>query len=381
MNVEPNSLYVHIPFCIKKCRYCDFYSIPYNDSFADRFIHALVKEWGLVKNELALGNATITTIFFGGGTPSMLSQEQWKLVDKLLIKTLRLSSDVEWTIECNPDSFTEEKAALWLSMGVTRLTFGVQSLIDRELTTLGRPHTAQQALTVLQSPILSKFKSIGTDLMYGLPGQTVPSFEKSIQAILSHPVVSHLSAYELTINPHTPFGRHVSKIPFPPENTVLEMARLLFDRCRTAGFERYEISNFAKHGHRCRHNEAYWDHSPYIGLGPAAHSYNAPYRFANNKNISNYITELDKGKRPLEFAETINNAKMISEMIFLRLRTTAGLDEEDFAAKTKQVFYAGNRKHALDDLIKGTMIEHKQSHWSLTEQGMFVADAIVRRLV
>jgi len=161
-----------------------------------------------------------------------------------------LPPDVEWTIECNPDSFTEEKAGLWLSMGVTRLTFGVQSFNNGELRDLGRPHSAQQALAALASPAVEQFKSVGLDLMYGLPHQTLESFRSTLFTAFSAPVIRHLSAYELTICKNTPFGRR-HKLPLPGENAVVGMARLLFRTCRKNGFERYEISNFARSGHKC----------------------------------------------------------------------------------------------------------------------------------
>jgi oxygen-independent coproporphyrinogen-3 oxidase len=375
------SLYIHIPFCVRKCRYCDFYSIPYVTDEAEAFITALAVEWEIVKRDLNLDNAIIRTVFFGGGTPSMLSLGQWERISDILMKKLSLSTDCEWTIECNPDSFTEEKASLWQSMGVTRLTFGIQSLDDRELGFLGRRHLSAQALAALESPVLKNFKSIGADLMYGLPGQTVSSFEKSLQGVLSNPVVRHLSAYELTINPHTPIGRHCAKIPFPEEDEVLDMAKMLYGQCGTLGFERYEISNFAKPGHRCRHNEAYWDHSPYIGLGPAAHSYVAPHRFANTRDVSRYISDTGSGKRPLEFTETIDMDNLISEMIFLGLRTSDGLDENEFSSKTGRVFYSGGRATALDELARDDFISYEKPRWSLTEQGMFMADAIAKKLV
>jgi oxygen-independent coproporphyrinogen III oxidase len=381
MKSESLSLYIHIPFCVKKCRYCDFYSVPYQAESANRLVNSLGLEWKLAEKELKLDNPEVTTIFIGGGTPSMLSVRHWKELNRNLFGTLRISRECEWTIECNPDSFTEEIARLWLSMGVSRLTFGIQSLIDHELGFLGRPHSASQALGVLRSPILSKFKSIGADLMYGIPGQTVGSFEESIRTVLSCPVVSHLSAYELIINPHTPLGRHVSKIPFPSEETVLAMAQALYGLGTAKGFERYEISNFSKKGHRCRHNEAYWSHCPYLGLGPAAHSYIAPQRFANTGDVSRYIAGVDGGKRPLEFVETIGTENLISEIIFLRLRTADGLDEDDFLERTGRAFHSAARAPILDDLIKGNMIVRDQQRWRLTEQGMFVADAVAKKLV
>jgi oxygen-independent coproporphyrinogen-3 oxidase len=381
MKPESLAIYIHIPFCVRKCRYCDFYSVPYQAESATRLVSALVREWKLAEKELSLGNAEVSTIFIGGGTPTMLSAKHWEDLDRNLFKTLRISSECEWSIECNPDSFTEEMARQWLSMGVSRLTFGIQSLIDRELGFLGRPHSASHALAVLKSPILSKFKSIGADLMYGIPGQTVGSFEKSIEGVLSNPVVRHLSAYELAINPHTPIGRHVSKIPFPPEDAAMAMAQTLYAQCRASGFERYEISNFSKKGYRCRHNEAYWNHSPYVGLGPAAHSYIAPQRFANTGDLSRYVAGVEGGKRPFEFVETIGTENLISEIIFLRLRTADGLDESDFLKKTGMAFHSGARAPILDDLTKGNMIVCDQQQWRLTEQGMFVADAVAKKLV
>ena len=152
------SLYIHVPFCVRKCDYCDFYSIPYEKAVADDFISSLAKEWFLVKNELGLKVPVIKTIFFGGGTPSILSISQWQVLQSSLMKHLNLADDVEWTIECNPDSFTEEKADFWRSIGVTRLTFGIQSLNDEELRYLGRPHTAKQTLALGSTRISGPFR-------------------------------------------------------------------------------------------------------------------------------------------------------------------------------------------------------------------------------
>jgi oxygen-independent coproporphyrinogen-3 oxidase len=376
------SLYIHIPFCVKKCRYCDFYSVPYQEESASSFVRALVAEWQIVKKELGLDGAEIRTIFIGGGTPTMLTPRHWEFLDKYLFKTLRLPQDVEWSIECNPDSFDEDLARLWLSRGVTRLTFGIQSLEDRELEFLGRPHSAAKALAVLDSPVLSRFKSIGADLMYGLPGQTAASFERTLTAILSRPCVSHLSAYELTVNPHTPIGRHVSIIPFPSEETVLDMSRALYESCEAHSFERYEISNFSRVGHRCRHNEAYWDHSPYIGLGPSAHSFINGRRFANTGDVRHYIASIRQDRRrPIKFTETIDRDNLAAEMIFLRLRTTDGLAEDLFETQTGQTFYGGGRIPVLDELIKENMMTRTDRRWQLTTKGMFVADAIAKKLV
>jgi oxygen-independent coproporphyrinogen-3 oxidase len=373
------SLYIHIPFCVKKCGYCDFYSVPYDPQVASEFIDALEKEWLFVKKELELEKCQIKTIFFGGGTPSVLSIKQWETINRRLIKQLKLAEDVEWTIECNPESFSAEKAELWHSMGVTRLTFGVQSLNDDELRILGRPHSAEQALLAINTPALRHFNSVGLDLMYGLPSQTTGSFEKTLNAALSAPIVRHLSAYELTICKNTPFGQ-AKNLPLPSEETVYDMATMLFRICREKGFERYEISNFALQGHRCRHNGAYWDHSPYAGLGPAAHSYIHPKRWANEGDVKRYISRVNDNQRPVDFSETIDKDKLVSEMILLRFRTSDGLDEEIFRTTTGKEFYSGERKKTLDEIQKSNLIIYKKPRWVLTEEGMLLADTVIKKL-
>ncbi|HUI91226.1 MAG TPA: radical SAM family heme chaperone HemW [Chitinivibrionales bacterium] len=374
------SLYVHVPFCVKKCLYCDFYSVPYEKFLADDFIQTVVKEWALVKKEKNLEDPTLQTLFIGGGTPSVLSVEQWKSMHRALTSQFNLAQGIEWTIECNPDSFTQEKAQLWHSMGVTRLAFGVQSFVDEELRILGRPHFAGEAFAALHSPALRQFNSIGLDIMYGLPNQTIDSFEKTLAAALSAQIVKHLSAYELTICENSPFGRE-KNLPLPDEDTVCDMARLIFRKCREAGFERYEISNFAKEGHRCRHNEAYWNHEPYIGLGPGAHSYVHPKRWANIGDVKKYVSMINDGKRAIDFEETIDKKKLADEMIFLSLRTSDGLDEKNFSKNTGEQFYSGNRKKVLEDMLREKLIIHEKSRWSLTEKGMLLTDSIVKKLI
>jgi oxygen-independent coproporphyrinogen-3 oxidase len=376
----PLSLYIHIPFCIKKCRYCDFYSVPYNESLADDFISALIAEWHIVKQELHLDSARIATIFFGGGTPSVLSIKQWDRIHKEIIAALNIAPNLEWTIECNPDSFTNSHAHAWLSMGVTRLTFGIQSLSDRELALCGRPHNAAQARDILSRPILDKFDSIGADLMYGLPGQTLSSFEDSINDVCRNSAIQHLSAYELTIAKNTCFGRHPSLLPLPTEDMVCDMAALLFAKNKAHGFHRYEISNFAKHGHECNHNKVYWNHLPYIGLGPSAHSYFGNQRFANTKHLDTYLSKIKSSTRPIDFWEQIDSDKLMAEILFLRLRTTEGLDETDFFSKTNEQFYGNKRKLILDDLQNIKFIVHDNSKWILTNAGMFLADGIAKQL-
>ncbi len=374
------SLYVHIPFCAGKCHYCDFYSVPYDESLARDFVAALDKEWSIVSQDPALCTPVIKTVFFGGGTPSILPVKLWEDIRDLVMRRFSISPGVEWTVECNPESFAEEKTDLWLSMGVTRLTFGVQSLNDEELLRLGRHHTARQALCALESPGLSEFKSIGIDLMYGLPGQTLRSFRASVERALSLPFVRHLSAYELTISGNTPFGRDKNLV-LPHEDVAIDMARALFRACRENGFERYEISNFARPGHHCIHNEAYWNHSPYVGLGPAAHSFVGGKRWANTADVRRYVSLLKAGDKPVDFEETIAVGQKVCEMIMLRLRTAQGLDEDAFAEAAGEDFCSGKRKQFLENAVNRGLAVYRKPRWVLTEEGMLVADAIIRTLI
>lgn len=374
------SLYIHIPFCVKKCHYCDFYSIPYNESLADDFIEALLLEWKLVKKKHSLENVSIDTIYFGGGTPSIFTMGQWKKIVECLIKKLSFAKGYEWSIECNPDSFSIESASFWLDSGATRLSFGIQSLIDKELLFLGRVHNAKQALDALNSPSVERFKSVGADLMYGLPGQTTDSLHITLDTILSLPVVRHLSAYELTIGERTRFGKHRSLLPLPAEETDAAMTESILRQSREHGFKRYEISNFSLPGHRCKHNEAYWRHRPYIGLGPAAHSYMPPRRRSNAALTDRYIELLRDRTLPIDFEETVDAKALAREMIFLGLRTAEGVNEADFKSNAGLEFASLARMPLLEKFVQNGMIEHTAPFWRLTERGMLFADGIASEL-
>jgi len=378
---EALSLYIHIPFCAKKCRYCDFYSVKYDPDLADAYVEAVAKEWELVGKENGIGSARIETVYVGGGTPSLLTIAQW---EKLIDSTGALkpgNGTTEWTVECNPDSFTNEKAHFLADRGVTRLTFGVQSMHDTELRILGRIHSARRVTEVLSDPSLSRFMSIGADLIYALPHQSFDSVEQSIRALMDFPVVKHLSLYELTVNERTPFGRHRALLPLPQEEEVCEMYGIIGELCSGFGFERYEISNYARPGHRCRHNEVYWDHKPYIGLGCSAHSYLHPRRWANIDNVEEYIAEIHDNTRPVSFEEDLDSETLAREIIFLSLRRTEGIDEEQFERVTGTAFTGSSRMDKLSEfLARGQMIRNNKQ-WKLTSSGMLIADAIARELI
>ena len=366
---------------MKKCNYCDFYSESINESIADDYIGALCVEWTLVKEKYSLENLPVETLYFGGGTPSLLTLRQWKKLIEKLVKQFHFLPDYEWSIECNPDSFSPETASFWLDSGVTRLSIGIQSLDDNELRLLGRIHTMQQAMGLLDNSILKKFASIGADLMYGIPSQTPASLEMTLDKTLAAFPLRHLSVYELTINKHTDFGRRRASLPLPSEETTIAMTETVLEKTHAHGFEQYEISNFSLPGRHCRHNEAYWRHTPYIGLGPAAHSYLPPCRFSNCSSIIDYEKALRAGKLPINFSETIDVAALSRELVFLGLRTKQGVDETKFSSMTGSDFTSEERLPTLEAFATNGMIEHKPPYWSLTTKGMLFADAIARDLM
>ena len=371
------SLYIHIPFCKSKCRYCDFYSLAWHYGLVDEYIDALAREWEL---HCRRGAWEIDTVFVGGGTPSVLTVRQWERLHDRIFARLPLRAGAEWTVECNPESFTEEKAALLAAMGVTRITFGIQTLVDRELKTIGRPHSARLALELFGLPSLDRFESVGVDLMYGLPGQTAASFSGTVAAVLEYPAVRHISAYELTVAASTPFGRHRSLLPLPGEDAMEVMTDMLCTMLAARGFEHYEVSNFARDGHRCRHNCACWDHQPYIGLGCAAHSYLHPRRFRNVADVGRYCAVINGGDFAVDDEETIDAVTFAREMAFLRLRTADGLDEAVFRDKTGMDFDTWAGAERLTRFADDGLLIHQPPWWRPTSRGMWCADYIAREL-
>lgn len=377
----PLHLYVHIPFCRRKCRYCDFYSVPYDEGVARRYVDALAAEWRMVADLNDLSLRPITTLYIGGGTPSALPPALWEQLGRKFLHSLPRTPDCEWTVECNPDSFSGHLARTWIDLGVTRLSIGVQSLDDGELRIAGRLHTARRAEEVLDSPPIARFRSVGADVIYGLPGQTRRNLDRTLSRILSRPVVKHLSAYELTMHEETSFSRHRRLLPLPGDDAVADMTTQVRDACAQHGLQQYEVSNYALPGRRSRHNLAYWDHAPYVGLGAAAHSYLPPTRRANVSSLPGYLAAIEQGRQPVEFSEALDDAALAREMIFLRLRTSDGLDERIFADRTGGPFASGQRAAALDDLVASGLILLRDGVWTLTAQGMLVGDEVARRLM
>jgi oxygen-independent coproporphyrinogen-3 oxidase len=371
-------LYIHVPFCARKCGYCDFYSRTYESGSAGQWLDAADREWDLLADRDEIRELAFGTVYVGGGTPSVLSAAQWERLSELVARCLR-GRAAEFTVECNPESFDCERARVWADSGVTRLSLGVQSLDDNLLRVLGRPHDARRALEVLGDPALERFASVGVDVIYGVPGQTIADVRGTLAQLLERGPLDHVSAYELTLSGESPMGRDAS-LTLPAEDLRVEMYHAVEDQLVSAGFEHYEVSNYARPGRRSRHNSAYWRHESYIGLGPSAHSLLMPRRWSNVADVAEYAAKLGRGELPVAHEETLGRAELVREALMLGLRTSEGLDPAHFQQVTGEALEQGARAAALAGLVSGGLLTRSQGNYVPTSRGMLLADALALRL-
>jgi len=328
-------IYLHVPFCRRKCGYCDFYSVAPGPGLVEAYVEALAREISLRAEEAP--PAPARTLYAGGGTPSLLSAGQWRRILDALREAFPLALE-ELTLEANPAGLGEAYLAELREMGFDRLSLGVQSFDDGELRLLGRRHDAGEARRAVRAARAAGFEEISLDLVYGIPGQGLESWERSIEAALALDP-GHVSAYELTLSPDTPLGRRAARgeIPRPPADAVPAYYFLLVDRLAAAGLEAYEISNFARPGRACRHNLNYWRRGPYLGFGPAAHSFVGETRSANLPDLPAYLERLGRGERPGRSVERLTGeeARRERRMLALRLREGLPLSELDPQARAR----------------------------------------------
>ena len=362
-------IYVHIPFCHSKFAYCDFYSkVGVNQ--LDAYIDAVAKEYA--SRYFELGLHPITTLYFGGGTPSILSPEQFHRLAGIFKE---ISPD-EFTIEVNPEDVDAERLAAWTGCGVNRISMGVQSLVDAELRAVGRRHSAEKAIEAIATMRQAGISNISCDLIYGLPGQTVDSWTYSIEKMLDiHP--SHLSAYCLTVEPHTVLGVKMRKGEFveTDDDTIARFYEILCKKARASGYRHYEISNFAIPGMHSRHNRAYWDGTPYLGLGPGAHSLDAD-------GLRRYVASDTKRyvANPAQclHADSETETEKVNDIIFTALRTSDGLQLSRIPEKYRRAL----RANALPLLRNGQLIEcHDGNTICIPEKSWLTSDAIIRELL
>lgn len=366
------SLYVHIPFCERKCAYCDFYSLE-NMSLKERFLRALEAEIALAPGS----DAPAETLYFGGGTPSLLSPPELERIMGALARRFPLAPGAEITLEANPGTVTQEKLAAYRALGVNRLSIGIQSLAEEDLRFLGRIHTAEEAVLCVAMARRAGFANVSIDLIYALPAQTPEAWDATLARALALGA-DHVSAYGLIVEEGTPLARSVSAGAVIPadEETEAAMYEHTMAVMRRAGFEHYEVSNYARPGFRSRHNSAYWSGEAYAGFGPSAHSYTPPgpvaVRRANVAALGAYCDALERGALPLAMREELSARQSANERIFLALRT-GGLP---LGALGGAHGLALARALARD----GSAVLDGES-LRLTDRGFLIADEIAARLM
>lgn len=370
-------IYIHIPFCKQRCNYCAFYSTTlYN--IRERYVDALCKEI-LMRKEYA-ASAPIETIYFGGGTPSTLTLEQLQKICNTIYDVHSVSPTAEVTIECNPDDLTPEFLTQLRRLPFNRISMGVQSFNDTQLKRLGRRHNADKARQAVKNAREAGYDNISIDLIFALPGSTLSDWEHDLKsAIALRP--DHLSAYNLTYEEGTPLHRALERGDFTElsEEENVEQFQMLITKLKEAGYRHYEISNFALPGRESRHNSSYWNDTPYIGIGAAAHSYNGTSRQWNIADIKEYMEGVESDAPNFEIEE-LTEEERYNDTILTRLRTAKGLPLAWMKERFCEKLYNYLLRSAEKEIALGNMKKENGS-LSLTEKGIFISDAVIRELI
>lgn len=364
-------LYIHIPFCASRCIYCGFYSTTM-ENMKQRYIDAVCKEISSYYNDKTTA-ASWQTIYLGGGTPSQLTESQLRQIFETIGTP---ASNIEITMECNPDDITEEFANVISSLPINRISMGAQTFSDTRLQFLHRRHNADEVKTAVSRLRKAGIKNISVDLMFGFPNETIEDWQADIQAALSLNV-EHLSAYSLMYEEDTILFRLLEqgKIQEIDDELSLKMYDTLVNTLTDAGYEHYEISNFAKKGYRSRHNSSYWNNTPYIGIGAAAHSFNGRKRWWNISDIKKYCEGIENNNPEREI-EIIDADTHYNDLITTALRTRDGLDIT-MLSQNQQDYLLKNAQH----LINEGLLKLDNKKLSLTRQGIYISDSIMSDLI
>ena len=368
-------LYLHIPFCKRACHYCDFH-FSTNLSQKSALVDALCAEIQLQKNYLP--NAPLETIYFGGGTPSLLTEAELAQLFAAIHTRFTVLPTAEITLEANPDDLTNHKLRM-LRQYVNRLSIGIQTFDETTLRWMNRAHTATEAERCVSLAREAGFENLSVDLIYGIPERDASCWPYDLQKMLALDV-PHLSAYALTIEPDTAFGRwqHQGKLPLVDEALAAEQVEQLTQALQETGYEHYEISNFARPGHYARHNTAYWQRKPYLGIGPSAHSYNGHSRQYNIANNARYTAEISRGNLPAE-VEQLTPADIVNEYLLTGLRTQWGCSLTELNALLGADF-AQYQSSDLTALYKTGWLIRQNDLLVLTNAGKLFADRVAATL-
>lgn len=375
-------LYVHIPFCLRKCPYCDFFSVPIdsNDILAD-YTDALLGE--IRQSAHLLPSTQIDTIYIGGGTPSLLTGEQIEKIIQTIYSEFALKDQVEITIEANPKTLHEDKIKEIIATGVNRLSLGVQSFNDHDLKILGRRHNSRDVLTVIEKLHLSGLENLSLDLIYGIPTQDISRWIKTLEkAVECNP--QHISTYLLQLDANTPMARDIKRGELNPIDEEAERAMYYhaLEHLQGSGFEHYEISNFCLPGRECLHNMIYWQAKEYIGIGPGAVSFLNSCRYVNDRNVGEYLKRMQKGQNCLtEELEMLNtDSDLLIDAIILGLRLCKGIRIEDF--KKRFGIDMHSRYYKTIQNYKNMGLLKLENGWlKLTKRGYFLSNQVLCQFI
>jgi len=365
-------VYLHIPFCRRKCSYCDFYSVA-RPALMGAFVDALKQE--IQQTQI---QETVNTVYFGGGTPSMLPPYKIDAILELISIQFKLSENAEITLEANPEDIYTNQLKMWRQAGINRLSIGIQSLDNEQLKALKRNHTAENALQSIELSLQAGFVNLSADLIYGLPNLNFSQWKDSIRTVLNSGI-THLSAYHLSLEPNTLMFKQVQKkqIYLPDETDSETQFNALFRITEAMGFPWYEISNFAKPGFESIHNSAYWNGTPYFGFGPSAHSFDGhSKRYWNHSDVGAYIENPGNSKSQ----EMLSQNDKINDYLITSIRTRKGINIQDFSNH----FPKADKAHLIEkfNILKNRgLMQNVDMMYSLNPSGLFLSDAILKDIL
>ena len=373
--MNKSGIYLHIPFCKTKCIYCDFYSVTKRDDSIDKFVNCLIKEIRLNKNRLE--STIFDTIFFGGGTPSVLTENQLENILNTLYENFSIDKKVEITLECNPGEITFEKLAHFRKIGINRLSIGFQSFNEKNLKFLGRLHSSKQSISTFNHARKAGFDNINIDLIYDIPKQKIKDWKDDLFLGTSLEP-EHISAYSLTVEKNTVLHSMVKNKTaiMPSEEIDKKMFLSTISYLEQKNYIHYEISNFSKKNKECAHNLHYWRLEPYLAFGPGAHGFDGKKRWWNKKSIDFYINQINQNILPVEFEETLSKKDSFNETIMNGLRLIEGAEIQKLDSLINQ-----NLENYIDSFTeKWPYINNNGKNLSLNKKGLLFADEIIADL-
>lgn len=374
-------IYIHFPFCIKKCSYCDFYSVTIrSENLLDEYVDSLVNEIKLKSPKYK--DSDIETVYLGGGTPSLLGARQFSLIINAITKNFNLAEDIEITVETNPATINESKLKSYINAGLNRISLGVQSFSPHDLKILARSHDVKQVYETIDLMQKLGLENYNLDLIYGIPNQTVEKWLKNLEIAVSL-APSHISMYLLQLDPETPLGTKVinNKVVMLEDEIELTMYNEGINYLEANFFEHYEISNFSKPNYQCKHNMIYWKGKEYLGFGPGAVSFIGNLRCINKPQIVDYINCLALKKfPPTEVLEEMNDKQLMEDNIILGLRLTEGIEVEDFNRKFNTNLLL-EYKDPIEDGIAKNLLKIEKGFLKLTKMGYFLSNQVLCQFI